>query len=158
MGAVLIAGGVLGSLLGGLIFRLLQQSGQIDTVVSILYVILLGTIGFMMAKEAATALNILKPSPRAAERPTRRHNPLIAMLPMRWRSPICCISRQPIHRTSRMSRKPRLNTGWQCLRLRLPITRILRFRGSILTGPGRIIRWIPCRSYRRSIPALNCIL
>jgi uncharacterized membrane protein YfcA len=85
MGAVVIVGGVLGSLLGGLIFRLLQQGGQIDTVISILYVLLLGGIGFMMAKEAATALGILKPSARAAERTARRHNPLIAMLPMRWR-------------------------------------------------------------------------
>lgn len=85
MGAVLIAGGVLGSLAGGLIFRLLQQGGQIDTVISILYVLLLGGIGFMMAKEAATALDIIKPRPGTAERPARRHNPLIAMLPMRWR-------------------------------------------------------------------------
>jgi len=85
MGAVVIVGGVLGSLLGGFIFRLLQQGGQIDTVISILYVILLGGIGFMMAKEAATALGILKRSAGAAERPARRHNPLIAMLPMRWR-------------------------------------------------------------------------
>jgi len=85
MGAVVIAGGVVGSLVGGLVFRLLQQSGQIDTVISILYVILLGSIGFMMAKEAATALQILKPSAKAAERPARRHNPLIAMLPLRWR-------------------------------------------------------------------------
>jgi uncharacterized membrane protein YfcA len=36
-----------------------------------------------MAKEAATALEIIKPRPRA--RPKRRHNPLIAALPMRWR-------------------------------------------------------------------------
>src|SRR3982751_2362053 len=55
MGAVIIAGGVTGSVVGGLIFRLLQEMGQIDTVISILYVILLGSIGIMMAKEAATA-------------------------------------------------------------------------------------------------------
>jgi uncharacterized membrane protein YfcA len=85
MGAVVIVGGVLGALVGGVIFHLLQQGGQIDTVISMLYVVLLGGIGVMMAKEAATALNILKPSERAAERPARRHNPLIAMLPMRWR-------------------------------------------------------------------------
>lgn len=85
MGAVVIAGGVLGSLAGGFLFRLLQQSGQIDTVISILYVILLGSVGFLMAKESATALEILKPSAKAAERPARRHNPLIAMLPLRWR-------------------------------------------------------------------------
>ena len=85
MGAVIIAGGVIGSILGGFIFRLLQNSGQIDTVISVLYVLLLGTVGLMMAREAATALDILKPSARAHAKPARRHNPLIAALPMRWR-------------------------------------------------------------------------
>jgi hypothetical protein len=33
MGAVMIAGGLLGSLVGGGLFRLLQASGQIDTVI-----------------------------------------------------------------------------------------------------------------------------
>jgi uncharacterized membrane protein YfcA len=59
--------------------------GQIDTVISILYVLLLTSIGLIMAREAATALNILKPSSRARMRPARRHNPLIAALPFRWR-------------------------------------------------------------------------
>jgi uncharacterized membrane protein YfcA len=85
MGAVIIAGGVAGSIVGGLVFRLLQNSGQIDTVISLLYVILLGSIGLLMAKEAATALDMIKPSARKADRPPRRHNPLIAALPMRWR-------------------------------------------------------------------------
>jgi uncharacterized membrane protein YfcA len=85
MGAVIIAGGVLGAVLGGFLFRLLQQMGQIDTVISILYVLLLTSIGLIMAKEAATALDILKLSARAKARPARRHNPLIAALPMRWR-------------------------------------------------------------------------
>ncbi len=85
MGAVIITGGVLGSILGGFVFRLLQNLGQIDTVISILYVVLLSSIGLLMAKESATALGILKPSRRALERGRRRHNPLIAMLPMRWR-------------------------------------------------------------------------
>jgi uncharacterized protein len=85
MGAVIIAGGVAGSVVGGLIFRLLQRMGQIDTVISILYVILLGSIGFMMARESAIALDIIKPWPRKADKPVRRHNPLIAALPMRWR-------------------------------------------------------------------------
>jgi uncharacterized membrane protein YfcA len=85
MGAVIIAGGVMGSILGGFLFRLLQDMGQIDTVISILYVLLLTSIGLIMAKEAATALNILKPSARAKMRPARRHNPLIAALPFRWR-------------------------------------------------------------------------
>lgn len=83
MGAVLVAGGMLGAIVGGALFRLLQKSGQIDTVIALLYVVMLGSIGLLMAKEAATALGIIKPS--ATGKPPRRHNPLIAMLPMRWR-------------------------------------------------------------------------
>jgi uncharacterized membrane protein YfcA len=83
MGAVIIAGGLVGTLAGGFFFRLLQQSGQIDTVIAILYVLLLGSIGLLMAKEAATALDIIKP--KAGKPAARRHHPIIAMLPMRWR-------------------------------------------------------------------------
>jgi len=83
MGAVIIVGGVAGALIGGALFRLLQNSGQIDTAIAILYVLLLGGIGLMMAKESATALDILKPA--EGKKAPRRHNPLIAMLPMRWR-------------------------------------------------------------------------
>jgi len=83
MGGVIIAGGVVGSLAGGFLFRLLQDSGQIDTVISLLYVILLSSIGGLMAKESATALGMLKRRERA--KAPRRHNPMIAVLPMRWR-------------------------------------------------------------------------
>jgi uncharacterized membrane protein YfcA len=83
MGGVIIAGGLVGALAGGGLFRLLQDAGQIDTVISLLYVFLLGTIGIMMGKEAATALDIIKPKENAKK--PKRHNPLIAALPMRWR-------------------------------------------------------------------------
>ncbi|HEX9932285.1 MAG TPA: sulfite exporter TauE/SafE family protein [Allosphingosinicella sp.] len=83
MGAVIIAGGILGSLFGGFLFRALQNAGQIDTVIALLYVILLTSIGGLMAKESATALEIIRP--RREAKPVRRHNPLIAVLPMRWR-------------------------------------------------------------------------
>jgi uncharacterized membrane protein YfcA len=85
MGGVIIAGGLLGALAGGGIFRVLQNSGQIDTAIAILYVVLLGTIGTLMGKEAATALDILKPRGGAAAKKPRRHHPIIASLPMRWR-------------------------------------------------------------------------
>jgi uncharacterized membrane protein YfcA len=85
MGSVIILGGLFGALAGGGLFRLLQDTGQIDTAIGLLYVILLGTIGILMGKEAATALDILKPSAKAAERKARRHHPIIASLPMRWR-------------------------------------------------------------------------
>jgi uncharacterized membrane protein YfcA len=83
MGGVLVAGGLLGTMAGGALFRLLQDIGQIDTVIALLYVVLLGSIGVLMAKESAAALNIIKPP--ESKKPARRHNPLIAMLPMRWR-------------------------------------------------------------------------
>src|SRR3712207_1215834 len=47
MGAVIIVGGLVGALAGGGLFRLLQELGQIDTAIALLYVILLGTIGTM---------------------------------------------------------------------------------------------------------------
>ena len=84
MGWVLVAGGAVGSLAGGWLFRLLQQLGQIDTVVGLLYVVLLGSIGLMMARESIGLLvsqwRGAPPKPAA-----RRHHPLIAILPLRWR-------------------------------------------------------------------------
>lgn len=84
MGAVIIAGGVLGALAGGLLFRLLQDQGQIDTVILLLYVILLGSIGLLMGRESMTTLGFLKTGSNKATKP-KRHNPIIAALPMRWR-------------------------------------------------------------------------
>lgn len=84
MGGVLIAGGVIGAGLGVLIFRLLQAIGQIDTVIGILYVLMLGGIGSLMAKESIQALIALKTGKRIQAR-KRRHHPLVASLPMRWR-------------------------------------------------------------------------
>jgi len=84
MGAVLVAGGVLGTGLGALLFRLLQALGQIDTVINILYVLLLGGIGSLMAHESIATLRAEKRGiPLPARK--RRHHPLIASLPFRWR-------------------------------------------------------------------------
>ena len=52
MGLVLVAGGVVGAVLGAGLFNLLTAWGQIDTVINILYVVLLGTIGSLMLREA----------------------------------------------------------------------------------------------------------
>jgi uncharacterized membrane protein YfcA len=84
MGAVLVAGGVLGTGIGALLFRLLQALGQIDTVINILYVLLLGGIGGLMAHESITALRAQR---RGLAQPARRrrHHPLVASLPLRWR-------------------------------------------------------------------------
>ena len=83
LGAVTVVGGLIGALLGAGLFSLLQATGQIDTVISILYVVLLGTIGSLMGRESIQALRASPAArPRAAK---RRHHPLIAGLPWRWR-------------------------------------------------------------------------
>ena len=84
MGAVLVAGGALGSIVGGFIFRALQTSGQIDMVVGLLYVVLLGGIGATMAREAIMSLVALRRG-EAIKATSRRHLPWIAALPLRWR-------------------------------------------------------------------------
>ena len=84
MGGVLIAGGIVGAGMGVFIFRLLQSLGQIDTVIGILYVLMLGGIGGLMAKESIQALIALKTGRKQQAR-KRRHHPLVAALPMRWR-------------------------------------------------------------------------
>lgn len=84
MGAVLVVGGIFGALFGALLFRLLQALGQIDVVINILYVLMLGAIGGLMMREALQALLASrggKPAPAAK----RRHHPLVAALPYRWR-------------------------------------------------------------------------
>ena len=82
MGGVMIVGGVVGSLVGAGLFKLLQASGQIDLVIGFLYVILLGGIGGLMLKDALVALDWVK-AETAKERP--RHNRWVAGLPGRWR-------------------------------------------------------------------------
>jgi uncharacterized protein len=84
MGGVLVAGGITGSVAGAGVFRLLQASGQIDTVIGVIYVAMLGTIGIMMTREAALALGLfgITARPRPGR---RRHHPLVAALPFRTR-------------------------------------------------------------------------
>ncbi len=84
MGAVLVAGGAVGSVAGGFLFRWLQSAGQVDMVVGLLYVLLLGGIGIMMAREAAVSIAALRRGEPLRAR-ARRHHPLIASLPWRWR-------------------------------------------------------------------------
>ncbi|MEM6477321.1 MAG: sulfite exporter TauE/SafE family protein [Pseudomonadota bacterium] len=83
MGLVMVGGGVVGALLGAGLFSLLTSLGQIDVVINVLYVLLLGSIGTLMMREALGV--ILPNTPSAAQPRRRRHHPLIAGLPFRWR-------------------------------------------------------------------------
>ncbi|HEX8937261.1 MAG TPA: sulfite exporter TauE/SafE family protein [Sphingomicrobium sp.] len=83
MGAVMIAGGFLGSFVGAALFRLLQSSGQIDVVIGLLYVLILGWIGSLMLLDSLKSLGYLNTSAPDPSRP--RHNRWVASLPLRWR-------------------------------------------------------------------------
>lgn len=83
MGAVLVVGGIIGTGIGAALFRLLTSIGQIDTAINILYVILLGAMGSLMGRESIQSLRHQSGDrPRAAR---RRHHPIVASLPLRWR-------------------------------------------------------------------------
>ena len=84
MGAVLVAGGIVGTGIGAVLFRLLDELGQIDTVINLLYVLMLGSIGTIMARESLQALKAERQGVAIKPR-KRRHHPLVASLPLRWR-------------------------------------------------------------------------
>lgn len=81
---VMIAGGVLGTGIGAVLFRFLERLGQIDTVINILYVLMLGGIGGFMAHESLQSLRAERTGIRVPAM-KRRHHPLVASLPWRWR-------------------------------------------------------------------------
>ncbi len=84
MGGVMVGGGIIGTMLGAGLFRILQELGQIDVVINLLYVGLLGSIGTIMARESWQALQAQKTGvPLPARK--RRHHPMVASLPLRWR-------------------------------------------------------------------------
>ncbi len=69
MGGFLVAGGAVGAVIGIMIFRYFRAMGQIETFISIAYVIFLGAIGALMMVESARAL-LRSPD---APRPRRKH-------------------------------------------------------------------------------------
>ena len=82
MGGIMVAGGALGAGIGALLFRFFRSVGQIDVVINALYVVLLGSIGALMAREAWQSM---KGTDAGSQPRRRRHHPLVAALPMRWR-------------------------------------------------------------------------
>ncbi len=72
MGAVLLAGGFVGSLLGVWIFSLLRKLGQIELFISLCYVILLGSLGSLMLIESGRKL-LKRTRPGASRRKLHQH-------------------------------------------------------------------------------------
>ena len=85
MGGILLAGGVVGSSLGVLLFSILRDIGQIDLVIKLSYVIFLGLIGGLMLLESIRAiLRTRQPGSRRGK--LHQHNWLHGLpLKMRFR-------------------------------------------------------------------------
>jgi uncharacterized membrane protein YfcA len=86
MGAVLAAGGVLGSIIGVELFRWLRLLGQADLVVALSYLVFLGVIGGLMLMESLAA--ILRRRRNEPPPPRRDRRPLwLYGLPLKMRFP-----------------------------------------------------------------------
>lgn len=73
MGSWLLTGGLAGSGVGVYIFRILQQIGQIDFVVQVSYLVLLGTIGSLMLTESVQTIRASRKGHQADIRKPGRH-------------------------------------------------------------------------------------
>ncbi len=85
LGTVLLGGGILGSTVGIYVFSLLRDLGQLDLFISLLYVVLLGSVGGMMLVESVNAIRISRGAgaPATLKRPGQ-HN-WIHRLPLKMR-------------------------------------------------------------------------
>ncbi len=82
MGFVLLSGGVFGSMVGVALFSILRHFGQIDLVINVAYVIMLGSIGLMMLAESIRALRRV----RRAQGPRKMHQHVwVHGLPLKMR-------------------------------------------------------------------------
>jgi hypothetical protein len=71
MGTVLLAGGLIGSTAGVALFKLLRDLGQINLVINLSYVVMLGSIGVLMTWEGARA--VVQRRRRKGRRKLHRH-------------------------------------------------------------------------------------
>ncbi|HWD58742.1 MAG TPA: sulfite exporter TauE/SafE family protein [Stellaceae bacterium] len=72
MGFTLLMGGLAGSVLGVWLFTIFARLGQIELVISLCYVVLLGVLGAMMGFESVRAM-VRRRRPGAARRKLHRH-------------------------------------------------------------------------------------
>lgn len=85
MGGVMLAGSTLGSFIGVLLFRFLSHVGQIDFVISLLYVLFLGSMATLMLTESFFSFVRRKDDPGA--RKSLHQHPFFQMLPCRTQFP-----------------------------------------------------------------------
>jgi uncharacterized membrane protein YfcA len=86
MGTVLIAGGVVGAVIGALLLKVLREAGQAGLVISLTYVALLGAIGGLMLAESIRAIRRARAGRPASGRRPGQHN-WVHGLPLKIRFP-----------------------------------------------------------------------
>ncbi len=84
LGAFLVLGGLAGSTLGSFIFKAMKQIGQVDLMISLFYVIFLGSIGGLMLREAIQTIRRSR-SGEARAPMKKRHEGLAYRLPWKIR-------------------------------------------------------------------------
>ena len=83
MGTVLIGGGLVGTYFGAMIFTYLREIGQVDLMISLAYVIFLGSIGGLMFVESVRS--ILKSRRGEITKSVRRQRTWVDALPFKMR-------------------------------------------------------------------------
>jgi uncharacterized protein len=72
MAGVMLAGGIVGTLFGVWLFALMRRQGQMDLIVSLTYVIMLGSIGVIMLRESLATLKAYRTGVTVSNRPVNR--------------------------------------------------------------------------------------
>ncbi len=85
VGTIMLIGGVIGAVLGIIFFQFIQYLGQIDLVISLLYIVLLGSIGVMMLLESV--FTMMKKKTMQSEFNRLKSPSLISKLPYKMRFP-----------------------------------------------------------------------
>ena len=74
MGLVLLAGGVIGAVVGVQLIKVLREIGQVDLVISLCYVIFLGIIGALMLLESLQTIRKTQAGQKVSLRRSGQHN------------------------------------------------------------------------------------
>jgi len=72
MAGVMLTGGLAGTLFGVWLFALMRRQGQMDLIVSLSYVVMLGGIGIIMLRESLATLKAYRSGNRTSAQPVNR--------------------------------------------------------------------------------------
>ena len=84
LAVVLLLGGVVGSSLGAFVFAFLRAFGQLDLIISLMYVVFLGAVGGLMLTEAVNAIRRSRKGDQPKLKRPGQHN-WIHRLPLKMR-------------------------------------------------------------------------